>query len=156
MLGTPLAFVLNPIFMALTVIYFLTRSYFIVELFPSAVYYPCVLLLVLGNLGLLYELLETCLDEAGKTRGHFGLVKYMYLAPVMWLWMSRSTYIAVFELVTGKRAWHKTPHGHELDDDEIAHLNLPGPGGYNPHQEDENTMFGYGTAGAAADEWANL
>jgi hypothetical protein len=36
----------------------------------------------------------------------------MLLSQFMWLWMSRSTYIAVFELVTGKRAWHKTPHGH--------------------------------------------
>ena len=36
----------------------------------------------------------------------------MLTAQLMWLWMSRSTYIAVLELVTGRRGWHKTPHGH--------------------------------------------
>jgi hypothetical protein len=49
----------------------------------------------------------------------------MLLAQAMWLWMSRSTYIAVFELVIGRRGWHKTPHGHaEQDEDAVA----PGPG----------------------------
>jgi hypothetical protein len=38
----------------------------------------------------------------------------------MWMWMSVSTYIALFELLTGKRGWHKTPHGHEDTDDDIA------------------------------------
>lgn len=132
MIGTPLAFVLNPVFMALTATYFLTRSYFIVELFPAAVYYPCVALLVLGNLALLHELIETCLQEAGRTRGGYGLIKYMFLAPLMWLWMSRSTYIAIFELATGKRGWHKTPHGHALDESEIAHLDFGGPDGGDP------------------------
>src|SRR5262249_4954196 len=43
----------------------------------------------------------------------------------MWLWMSRSTYIAAFELLIGKRAWHKTPHGHEESDDDIDLPQLP-------------------------------
>jgi hypothetical protein len=83
-----------------------------VALFPTPVYYPGVAVMLLGNLGLLYELLHACLEEAEYARGRFDLVRYMLMAQLMWLWMSRSTYIAVFELVTGKRAWHKTPHGH--------------------------------------------
>jgi len=43
----------------------------------------------------------------------------MLLSQFMWLWMSRSTYIAAFELITGKRAWHKTPHGHAEEPAEI-------------------------------------
>ena len=111
-LGVPVSFLLNPLFVALTVVYFTTRSELIVALFPTPVYYPSVAVMLLGNLGLLYELVRTCLEEAENARGRFDLVRYMLMAQLMWLWMSRSTYIAVFELVTGRRAWHKTPHGH--------------------------------------------
>jgi hypothetical protein len=68
--------------------------------------------MLLGNFGVFYELAHTCLAEAESAEGRFDLVRYMLLAQLIWLWMSRSTYIAVFELITGKRAWHKTPHGH--------------------------------------------
>jgi glycosyltransferase XagB len=119
MLGTPLSFLINPIFYALTGLYFLTGSNLIERLFPTVIYYPALALLVLGNFLLVYELVLTCLEEAGSTRGRYGLLRYMLLAPVMWLWMSRSTYIATFELLIGKRAWHKTPHGHDLDEAEV-------------------------------------
>jgi glycosyltransferase XagB len=122
MLGTPLSFLINPIFYALTLVYFLTGSNVIERLFPTIVYYPAFGLLVLGNFILVYELVMTCLEESGNTRGGHGLLRYMILAPVMWLWMSRSTYIATFELLIGKRGWHKTPHGHELDEAELDGL----------------------------------
>jgi cellulose synthase/poly-beta-1,6-N-acetylglucosamine synthase-like glycosyltransferase len=124
MLGTPLSFLLNPLFLGLTAAYFTTRADLIDDLFPSIVYYPSLALFVLGNFALLYELTATCLEEADRTRGSFSLIKFMLMAQVMWLWMSRSTYIAVFELVTGKRGWHKTPHGHEVDEEELAALGL--------------------------------
>lgn len=125
MFGTPLSFLLNPVFLALTAVYFATRSSLIAGLFPPVVYYPSVALFALGNFALLFELVHTCLDEADRTRGRFGLIRYTLLAQLMWLWMSRSTYIAVFELLIGRRAWHKTPHGHEIDEDE--------PGVPDPH-----------------------
>jgi glycosyltransferase XagB len=137
MLGTPLSLLLNPIFLSLTCAFFITRAEVISRLFPTAIYYPALILLVLGNFSLLFELVQTCLEEAELTRGRFGLLKHMLLAQVLWLWMSRSTYIAVFELFTGKRGWHKTPHGHEIADDEFdlvdvfhrpaAALPLPAP-----------------------------
>jgi cellulose synthase/poly-beta-1,6-N-acetylglucosamine synthase-like glycosyltransferase len=110
--GVPVTFLLNPLFIGLTVAYFATRSALIAELFPPEVYYPGICLMVLGNLGVLYEMVHTCLEEGEHARGRFGLLRYMLLAQIMWLWMSRSTYIAVFELLIGKRSWHKTPHGH--------------------------------------------
>lgn len=121
MLGTPLTYLLNPLFLGLSIAYFATGSVYLERLFPAYIYYPATLLLVVGNLGILYELLHTCLEEAERTRGRFGLVRYMFTAQAMWLWMSRSTYIALFELLSGRRGWHKTPHGHEIADDE-AHL----------------------------------
>ena len=110
--GVPITFMLNPLFYGLTIAYFVTRSELIAELFPTAVYYPAVVVMLLGNFGVFYELAHTCLAEAESAEGRFDLVRYMLLAQLIWLWMSRSTYIAVFELITGKRAWHKTPHGH--------------------------------------------
>jgi glycosyltransferase XagB len=112
MFGVPITFLLNPLFLGLTVAYFMTRSELIAELFPADIYYPAVVLMVLGNFSVLCELVYTCLREAEGTRGRFDLVRYMLTAQLMWLWMSRSTYIAVLELVTGRRGWHKTPHGH--------------------------------------------
>jgi glycosyltransferase XagB len=119
MLGTPFSFLINPVFYALTLTYFITRTHVITELFPTAIYYPSLALLVVGNFVLVFELILTCLEEAGSTRGRYSLLWYMMLAPLMWLWMSYSTYIATWELLTGKRGWHKTPHGHTLDDAEL-------------------------------------
>ena len=123
--GVPVSFLLNPLFMALTLVDLITHSQLIAALFPTVVYYPSVAVMLLGNLGLLYGLVHICLEEAEHARGRFGLVRYMLLAQLMWLWMSRSTYLAVFELVTGKRAWHKTPHGHaEADSVRSRHPGL--------------------------------
>ena len=119
MLGTPFSFMLNPLFYALTITYFATRTHLITDLFPRAVYYPSLALLVIGNFVLVFELVLTCLEEAVSTRGRYSLLWYMMLAPVMWLWMSYSTYVATWELLIGKRGWHKTPHGHTLDDAEL-------------------------------------
>ncbi len=69
--------------------------------------------MLLANLGLLS--MSSCMSASRRLSmpgaASFS-VRYMLMAQLMWLWMSRSTYIAVFELVTGRRAWHKTPHGH--------------------------------------------
>ena len=119
MFGTPLSFMINPLFYALTVVYFGTRAHVIAELFPTAIYYPALGLLVVGNFFLVFELIHTCLEEANSTRGRYSLLWYILLAPIVWLWMSRSTYIAVWELTTGNRGWHKTPHGHTLDEGEL-------------------------------------
>jgi cellulose synthase/poly-beta-1,6-N-acetylglucosamine synthase-like glycosyltransferase len=125
MAGTPLTFLLNPVFIGLSIAYFASGSSFIAELFPSPIYYTATALLVIGNFGIIHELVQTCLEEAHGARGRFGLVKYMFAAQLMWLWMSRSTYIAVFELLIGKRTWHKTPHGHEETDDDFDLPNVP-------------------------------
>jgi hypothetical protein len=111
-LGVPIAFMLNPLSILMSVAYFATRSSAIADLFPAPIYYPAIAVMVFGNFAVLYELVLICLKEAHYTKGRFDLLRYMLLSQFMWLWMSRSTYIAVFELVTGKRAWHKTPHGH--------------------------------------------
>jgi hypothetical protein len=118
-LGTPLTFLLNPLFFGLSIAYFATGSSFIASLLPTPVYYTAAALLVVGNFITVHELVQTCLEESDNARGRFGLIKYMFAAQLMWLWMSRSTYIAVLELATGRRGWHKTPHGHEETDEDM-------------------------------------
>jgi cellulose synthase/poly-beta-1,6-N-acetylglucosamine synthase-like glycosyltransferase len=124
-LGTPFTFLVNPIFLAVTIAYFATGSSVIQDLFPTPIYYTATALVVIGNFGVVYELVQTCLEEAHQARGRFGLIKYMFMAQLMWLWMSVSTYIALFELVIGKREWHKTPHGHEESDDDVDLPHVP-------------------------------
>ena len=124
-LGVPIAFMLNPLSIALTAAYFVTRSASIAQLFPTAIYYPAIAVMVLGNFAVLYELTLTCLQESNHSKGHFDLLRYMLLSQFMWLWMSRSTYIATFELLTGKRTWHKTPHGHAEGPAEIEMAPAP-------------------------------
>ena len=70
---------LNPLFIGITVAYFTTRAQLIAQLFPSGVYYLGLALMLLGNLGLQYELVHTCLAEAEQARGRFDLVRYMLL-----------------------------------------------------------------------------
>jgi cellulose synthase/poly-beta-1,6-N-acetylglucosamine synthase-like glycosyltransferase len=111
-LGVPITFMLNPLFFLITAGFFVTRAMAIEELFPPPIYYPAIAVMLVGNFAVIYEFLHTCLAEAEEARGRYNLVWYMLLAELMWLWMSRSTYIAMFELIMGKRNWHKTPHGH--------------------------------------------
>jgi len=124
-LGVPIAFMLNPLSIALTAAYFVTRSTSIAQLFPTAVYYPAIAVMILGNFAVLYELTLTVLQESNHSKGRFDLLRYMLLSQFMWLWMSRSTYIATFELLTGKRTWHKTPHGHAEGPAEIEMAPAP-------------------------------
>ena len=57
---------INLLFYALTITYFAARTHVITELFSTAIYYPSLALLVIGNLALVlvFELVLTCLEEA--------------------------------------------------------------------------------------------
>jgi cellulose synthase/poly-beta-1,6-N-acetylglucosamine synthase-like glycosyltransferase len=111
MLGTPASLLLNPVLWALTITYFLTRSAAIESLFPAPIFYLGVLLILVGNLLLFFQLLAACLLREG-----FGSVKYMLLVPVWWLFTSYSAVRALPELLkrTSRHRWHKTEHGHDL------------------------------------------
>jgi hypothetical protein len=65
----------------------------------------------------------------------------MLLAQLMWLWMSRSTYIALLEMITGRRSWHKTPHGHAEYDDELSLAGgaRKGPSSFGPESRQTRT-----------------
>ncbi|MBL7495078.1 glycosyltransferase [Frankia sp. CNm7] len=110
MVGTPISLMINPAFWLLTAAYFITRSAFIESLFPPAIFYLGGATALIGNFVLLYQLMIACLR-----RGEYPSVKYMFLAPVWWLFTSYSMWSGVLELgrKRSRSQWHKTEHGHE-------------------------------------------
>jgi len=114
MLGTPFTLVLNPFFWGATIVYFATRATVIVELFPLPLYYLGLTLMLAGNLALFYQLMAACMKREG-----FGFVKYMFLAPAWWLFITWSAYVMLFELIVRPHHWHKTVHGHDLAREEV-------------------------------------
>lgn len=114
MLGTPLSLLLNPIFWTATAVYFATRTTVIEQLFPLPLYYLGLMLMVVGNLVLFYQMVAACLR-----RESFGSVKYMLLVPVWWFFTSWSAYAMVLELILRPHYWHKTKHGHDLRKEEL-------------------------------------
>lgn len=114
MLGTPISLLLNPFFWSATVVYFATRTTVIEQLFPLPLYYAGLLLMVVGNLVLFYQMVAACLKREG-----YGSVKYMVLVPVWWLFASWSAYAMLPELAFRPHHWHKTEHGHDLEKEEL-------------------------------------
>jgi cellulose synthase/poly-beta-1,6-N-acetylglucosamine synthase-like glycosyltransferase len=109
-IGTPLSLILNPIFWALTITYFATRSELIQSLFPPAVFYLGAITAVVGNFVLFYIQVAACLRDREPS-----LVKYMLLLAPWWVFTSYSMWKGVLELfVPGMRFhWHVTEHGIE-------------------------------------------
>lgn len=105
--GTPFSLWINPIFWALTVAYFVTRSAFIEALFPTPIFYTGIGLAILGNLLLFYQLLA-----AAPRHGIIGNVPWTLLIPFWWICLSWSAYIAFHEVLSQKTRsqWRKTPH----------------------------------------------
>ena len=113
MLGTPLSLCLNPLFWTLTVLYFATRSPYIESLFPAPVFYTGLAVMLVGNFLLFHQLLWACLH-----RERYANVRFMLLAPLWWAFTSWSAYMMLNELLRPSRRshWHKTEHGHDLDE----------------------------------------
>jgi cellulose synthase/poly-beta-1,6-N-acetylglucosamine synthase-like glycosyltransferase len=110
MMGTPVSLLLNPLTWGLTVAYFATRSTFIESLFPAPLFYTGIALIVIGNAFLFFQLVGACITHEG-----YGTLKYLLLAPVWWLFTSRSAYGVLWELArpSTRHQWNKTPHGQD-------------------------------------------
>ncbi|MBI2593134.1 hypothetical protein HYW44_00630 [Candidatus Daviesbacteria bacterium] len=106
-------FRLNPILWATTFAYFafyaVTAS-FIESLFPTIVFYFAVFSLIAGNFLYLYNYMI-----GSAKRGHWGLMKYVFLVPIYWLMASVASVIALYQLIVKPHYWEKTIHGLHLD-----------------------------------------
>ncbi|CAN5712917.1 hypothetical protein BH10ACT1_BH10ACT1_05420 [soil metagenome] len=104
--GTPLLALLNPVFWALTILWFLGKFGFIQGLFPAPVYYAGLSCWAVGNLSVLYI---TVL--AARRAERPSLVLAALVVPIYWVMMSLSAIKAGIQLVANPTFWEKTAHG---------------------------------------------
>ncbi|HEY8598322.1 MAG TPA: glycosyltransferase family 2 protein, partial [Thermomicrobiales bacterium] len=104
--GTVLVLLLNPLFWALTLLWFVSFWSLIERLFPGPIYYIAVIALYFGNFAFI------ALSVAGAlARGHYRLVKYSLLSPFYWVLMSIAAWKGVLQLLYRPHYWEKTQHG---------------------------------------------
>ena len=104
-LGTPMLAMLNPIFWALTAVWFLARPDIVAALFPAWIYYLGMFCL-LGNFAFLYMSMVSA-----RSLGRPTLVIAAILSPVYWIMMSIAAIKAGIQLVAQPSFWEKTTHG---------------------------------------------
>jgi glycosyltransferase XagB len=104
--GTPLLSLINPIFWAMTALWFLIHPPVILALFPAWLYYLSLAVMVAGNVSLFYSWLVSA-RVAGSPR----LVVAGILVPLYWTLMSLAVTKAAVQLVTAPSFWEKTVHG---------------------------------------------
>ena len=108
--GTPLLALLNPVFWALTAVWFLARPEVIQALFPAWLYYTSLFCLVLGNFLFLYASMI-----AAHTLRRPSLVVAAALSPLYWGMMSIAAIKAALQLLTAPSFWEKTAHGLDVE-----------------------------------------
>lgn len=104
--GTCLILLLNPLYWALTTVWFFSRWSGIEVLFPGPVGFLGGLALYVGNFVFIY-----CSMAAILARQSYGLLRYTLISPLYWLLMSVAAWKALGQLITRPHYWEKTQHG---------------------------------------------
>src|SRR5690606_14165650 len=104
--GTPLIFLFQPIAMALTAIWLVTRTQALEPLFPNWLLYLSLFNLLIGNALAIY----VNMFAVFKRRLHV-LVLFSLLNPFYWLLHSIAAFKALGQLFTRPYYWEKTTHG---------------------------------------------
>lgn len=112
-IGGKIAFMLiNPLLWIMTFAYF--ALYRIVgptieSFYPTPVFYMAVISMIFGNfLYLFYYMIGSA------KRGHWPIIKYVFLIPFYWFFMSIAALIALYQLFVKPHFWEKTRHGLHL------------------------------------------
>jgi len=109
-IGMRMTFMLiNPLLWLITISYF--AAYKIVgptieSLFPPLVFYMAGFALIVGNFMYIYNYMIGC-----AKKGHWGLIKFVFLIPLYWLITSFAAAMALWQLITKPHYWEKTNHG---------------------------------------------
>jgi cellulose synthase/poly-beta-1,6-N-acetylglucosamine synthase-like glycosyltransferase len=104
--GIVFTFLVNPLYWALAILWFLFRTEALTSLFPWGVFAMGAICLFAGNFVFVYVGAIACFR-----RGYYDLVKYALLAPAYWMMMSYSGWRAVFHFFVNPFHWEKTRHG---------------------------------------------
>ncbi len=122
-IGMRMTFMLiNPILWIMTVSYFVLNKYVgsaIESIFPTLIFYMAGLALVIGNFVYLYNYMIGC-----AKRGHWELIKFVFLVPFYWLLMSVAACMAVWQLITRPHYWEKTNHGLHLNKRKTTNMDV--------------------------------
>jgi len=104
--GTFIGFLMNPIYWALTSLWYLSGWYMIRELFPPFIFYFSAFGLYFGNFAFTY------MNVAGALRRqHYDMVKYALISPIYWAMMSVAAWKGFLQLFYAPSYWEKTVHG---------------------------------------------
>jgi len=109
-MGGKISFMLiNPFMWLLTISYF--GLYAIVgptieTFYPSLVFYMAATSLLLGNFLFLYYYMI-----GAAKREHWSIIKWVFLVPIYWLFVSLAAAIALHQLIVKPHYWEKTVHG---------------------------------------------
>ncbi|MDP3888538.1 MAG: glycosyltransferase, partial [bacterium] len=122
-IGGKIAFILiNPLLWLATISYFALYAYVgpqIEALYPSVVFYMAVTSLVFGNfLSLYYYMI------GAAKKGQWNLMKFVFLVPVYWFFISIAALIALYQLIFKPHYWEKTIHGFHLKPSEDLVVDL--------------------------------
>ena len=104
--ATPLVPLINPVFWALTLLWTVGHFPFIAGLFPSWLYYPGMVCMVLGNFAIIYANIL-----AARLGGYPDLLGAIAVSPVYWVMMSIAALKAASQLIRLPNFWEKTTHG---------------------------------------------
>jgi cellulose synthase/poly-beta-1,6-N-acetylglucosamine synthase-like glycosyltransferase len=107
--GTVFSFLVNPIYWALTTIWFLFHVTFVQDIFPPVLFYIGAAGLYVGNFAFTFASLGGCLR-----RGYYDEVKYALLTPAYWFLMSVAAWKGFIQLFYRPFYWEKTIHGLSL------------------------------------------
>jgi glycosyltransferase XagB len=105
--GTPLLALLNPVFWAMCILWFVSEPVVIRELLPQPVYYLSLVCWLFGNFALTYLNLLMASEMIGKHKFHRAAL----LTPLYWVMMSIAAVKAAVQYVFQPSHWEKTVHG---------------------------------------------
>ncbi len=111
--GGKIAFMLiNPFLWLATIAYFVLYQFVgpaIEALYPTVIFYMAAFSLIVGNFMFLYYYMIGC-----AKKGHWSLIKFVYLIPFYWLMVSLAALKAFKQLILKPHYWEKTNHGLNL------------------------------------------
>jgi cellulose synthase/poly-beta-1,6-N-acetylglucosamine synthase-like glycosyltransferase len=104
--GGPFSVLINPIFWAMALVWFVFRPEGVSHLFPGPIFAAGAGCLFLGNFVFIYINLLGCCK-----RKNDDLMWWALLTPIYWLMMSYSGWRALFQFFHDPFVWEKTQHG---------------------------------------------
>jgi cellulose synthase/poly-beta-1,6-N-acetylglucosamine synthase-like glycosyltransferase len=134
--GTFFLPLVNPLLWLLLILWFATKAAWISQLFPGAIYYGSLFLLIVGNFFFIYTsavgiywVINDISRREGLPNGRplpfsYEILKYALIIPLYWVLMSVASFKALWQLVSKPKYWEKTAHGLNGDKyDSVGDIN---------------------------------